>query len=212
MATLDPTNQVSATLDLFTVSSMHQQALVDLIVSEQVAAWRELPQFVSASVHCSRDGVRVFTYGQWRPRFDLRGLPQLAALAEFFPSERHLLEVFASRSRGDQPIPIVAGGTKVTHLAEFRMQPARQPRLLELSSAEVGRSLDAAPGLLSATFHRSLDGTRVFNYGRWESEEAFQVILKQPGFNPSQGSYWDGIARNEFHLYDVVHVEDGPAS
>ena len=212
MATLDPTNQVSAALDLFTVAPVHQQALVDALVSEQVAAWRGLPQFVSAGVHRSRDGVRVFTYSQWRPRFDPRGLPQPASLAEFFPADRCVLEVFASRSRGDKPITITAGGGTVTHLAEFRLRPAQQPHLVELSSGEVGRSLDAAPGLLSATFHRSLDGTRVFNYGQWESEEAFQVILKQPGFNPNQGSYWDGIARNEFHLYDVVHVEDGPAS
>lgn len=210
MATLDPTNQVSAALDLFTVAPMHQQALVDLLAGEQIAAWRGLPQFVSASVHRSRDGVRAFIYSQWRPRFDPRGLPQPASLAEFFPADRHLLDVFASRSRGEKPIAIAVGST-VTHLAEFRMQPAQQPCLVELSSAEVGRSLDAAPGLLSATFHRSLDGTHVFNYGQWESEEAFQVILKQPGFNPNQGSYWDGIARNEFHLYDVAHVENGSA-
>ena len=210
MATLDPTNQVSAALDLFTVAPMHQQALVDALVGEQVAAWRGLPQFVSASVHHSRDRVRVFTYSQWRPRFDPRGLPQPAGLAEFFPADRHLLEVFAGRSRRDKPVTIAAGGGTVTHLAEFRMQPAQQPRFVELAAGEVGRSLDAAPGLLSATFHRSLDGARAFNYGQWESEEAFRVILEQPGFNPNQGSYWDGVARNEFHLYDVAHVEDGP--
>ncbi len=34
--------------------------------------------------------------------------------------------------------------------------------------------------------------------------------MKQPGFNPNQGFYWDGIARSEFHLYNVAHAEDGP--
>ena len=208
MAKLDPTNQVSAAIDLYTVASIHQQALVDAL-AEQIAAWRGLPQFVSASVHRSRDVVRAFTYSQWRPRFDPRNLPQPAALAEFFPADRHLLEVFASRSRGGKPITIAVGVT-TTHLAEFRMRPAQQPRFMELSSAEVGRSLDVAPGLLSATFHRSLDGTRAFNYGQWESEAAFQLILTQPGFNPNQSSYWEGVARNEFHLYDVIHhVEAG---
>jgi quinol monooxygenase YgiN len=179
-------------------------------LAEQIAAWRVLPQFVSASVHRSRDGVRAFTYSQWRPCFDPRDLPQPAALAEFFPADRHLLEVFASRSRGGQSINIVVGDT-TTHLAEFRMRPTQQPRFMELSSEEVTRSLDAAPGLLSATFHRSLDGTRAFNYGQWESEAAFQVILKQSGFNPDQLPYWEGFARNEFHLYDVVRVQSGSA-
>ncbi len=58
----------------------------------------------------------------------------------------------------------------------------------------------------SATFHRSLDGNRMFNYGQWESQEAFEAILKQPGFNPGK-PYWEGFARNEFHLYNVVHVK-----
>jgi len=61
-----------------------------------------------------------------------------------------------------------------------------------------------SPGLLSY-LHRSLDGTRMFNYGQWESKEAFEAILKQPGFNPEQ-TVLEGLARNEFHLYNVVHT------
>ncbi len=68
------------------------------------------------------------------------------------------------------------------------------------------KSQNNTPGLISATFHRSLDGTRMFNYGQWESKEAFEAILKQPGFNPDK-PYWEGLARNEFHLYNVVHTE-----
>ncbi len=43
-------------------------------------------------------------------------------------------------------------------------------------------------------------------YGQWESKEAFENILKQAGFNPDK-PYWDGLARNEFHLYNVVHTQ-----
>jgi hypothetical protein len=46
----------------------------------------------------------------------------------------------------------------------------------------------------------------MFNYGQWENKEAFEVILKQPGFNPDE-AYWEGLAHNEFHLYHVVHLE-----
>jgi len=38
--------------------------------------------------------------------------------------------------------------------------------------------------------------------GRAGSVEA---ILKQPGFNPEQ-TVLEGLARNEFHLYNVVHT------
>lgn len=43
-------------------------------------------------------------------------------------------------------------------------------------------------------------------YGQWESKEAFEAILKQPGFNPEK-PYWEGLARSEFHLYHVVHTQ-----
>ena len=64
-------------------------------------------------------------------------------------------------------------------------------------------------GLISATFHRSLDGTRMFNYGQWKSKEAFEAILKQREFNLDK-PYWEDLARNELHLYPAVHI--APAS
>lgn len=42
-------------------------------------------------------------------------------------------------------------------------------------------------------------------FGVWESQEAFEALLKQPGFNPNQ-LYWEGLDRND-HLYNVVHIE-----
>lgn len=62
------------------------------------------------------------------------------------------------------------------------------------------------PGLLSANFHRSLDGTRVINYGHWENAAAIEELQKQPGFGKAK-PYWDGLAENEFHLYETVFTE-----
>ncbi|MBD1852164.1 antibiotic biosynthesis monooxygenase [Cyanobacteria bacterium FACHB-502] len=86
------------------------------------------------------------------------------------------------------------------------MMPSNQPEMVKRTTDELERAMSNSSGLISATFHRSLDGTRMFNYGQWESKEAFEAILKQPGFNPDK-PYWEGLARNEFHLYNVVHVE-----
>jgi heme-degrading monooxygenase HmoA len=130
-------------------------------------------------------------------------LSRPVVLSEFFPPDSLLLEVVVSRPSTTEVE--IAVGDRITHLAEFRMIPANQPEMVKRATAEIDRAMES-PGLISATFHRSLDGTRMFNYGQWESKEAFEAILKQPGFNPDK-PYWEGLARNEFHLYNVVHVK-----
>ncbi len=122
----------------------------------------------------------------------------------FFPPDSLQLEVCASKSIATE-VEIVVGD-RITHLAEFRMMPSNQLEMVKQTTAELDRAMSNSPGLISATFHRSLNGTRMFNYRQWESKEAFEAILKQPGFNPDK-PYWEGLARNEFHLYRVVHVE-----
>ncbi|KST68959.1 antibiotic biosynthesis monooxygenase family protein [Mastigocoleus testarum] len=204
MICIDRSNTVTVGLDLFAVAQKHQTALIKAIVEEQIPSWTSNPCFQSASVHQSLDGVRVFTYSQWNPKFDHRSLPRTKVFNEFFPPDSLLLEVTASRSISAE-VEIVSG-EQVTHLAEFRMMPDNQPEMVKRTSSELERAMSSSPGLLSATFHRSLDGNRMFNYGQWESKEAFEAILKQPGFNPDK-PYWEGLARNEFHLYNVVHVQ-----
>lgn len=204
MAQIDRTNTAIVGLDLYTVAERHQSGLVEAIVQEQLKSWKSNPYFLSASVHQSLDGVRVFTYSQWQPKFDHRSLPRPTVFGEFFPPDSLQLEVSASRSASAE-VEIVAGA-RITHLAEFRMMPSNQPEMVKRTTDELDRAMSSSPGLISATFHRSLDGTRMFNYGQWESKEAFESILKQPGFNPNK-PYWEGLARNEFHLYNVIHIE-----
>ena len=58
-------------------------------------------------------------------------------------------------------------------------------------------------GLISASFHRSLDETRVINYGQWRDQKTIEELRKKPGLG-SEKPDWDGIAENESHLYKVV--------
>jgi len=204
MMQIDRTNTAIVGLDLYAVAERHQAALIEAIVQEQIKTWIGCPYFVSASVHRSLDSLRVFTYSQWNPKFDHRSLPRPAVFGEFFPPDSLLLEVTASQSLSAEVE--IAEGDLVTHLAEFRMMPVNQPEMIKRTSVELERAMSNSSGLLSATFHRSLDGTRMFNYGQWESKEAFEAILKQPGFNPNK-PYWEELARNEFHLYNVAHVK-----
>jgi quinol monooxygenase YgiN len=203
MVRIDRSNTAIVWLDLYTVDRRHQSELVDAI-EEQIKSWQSNSNFVSASVHQSLDGVRVFTYSQWQPNFDRSSLHRPVAFCEFFPPDSVQLEVSASKSIAAE-VEIVVG-ERITHLAEFRMMPSNQPEMVQRTTVELDRAMSNSPGLISATFHRSLDGTRMFNYGQWESQEAFEAILKQAGFNPDK-PYWEGLARNEFHLYTVVRVE-----
>ncbi|MDV2993048.1 MAG: hypothetical protein N4J56_002702 [Chroococcidiopsis sp. SAG 2025] len=197
------TNAITVGLDLYSVAPRHQDALVEAIVQQQIESWLSSNFLQSASVHKSLDGVRVFTYSQWMPKFDYRNLSRPTVFTEFFPPDSRLLEVFASQPLSQEVS--ISAGDRITHLAEFRMIPANQQEMMRRASSELNRAINNSPGLISATFHRSLDGTRVFNYGQWENQEAFEAILKQPGFNPDE-PYWAGIARNEFYLYQVVHA------
>jgi quinol monooxygenase YgiN len=203
MVKIDRTNAAIVGLDLYTVAERHQSDLVAVIIQEQIKSWQSHPAFLSASVHQSVDGVRVFTYSQWQPKFDRHSLSRPIVLSEFFPPETLDLAVSASQSVLAEVE--IAVNERITHLAEFRMMPSNQPEMIKLTTIELDRAMNNSPGLISATFHRSLDGTRMFNYGQWESKEAFAAILKQPGFNPDR-PYWESLARNEFHLYQVIYV------
>lgn len=76
----------------------------------------------------------------------------------------------------------------IAHFAEFRMSPENQPRMIELAKENLPKAI-VLEGLISATFHRSLDGTRVINYGQWRDQETIENLKKQPGFG-GESPYW----------------------
>lgn len=91
------------------------------------------------------------------------------------------------------------------HFAEFRVTPENQPRLIDLEQQNVEIALEH-PDLISANFHRSLDGTRTANCGQWRSLDNLDALLKEPKYEPVR-EYWKGLAENEFHLYEVVFIQ-----
>jgi hypothetical protein len=59
MVQIDRSNTAIVGLDLYAVAERHQLGLVNAIKA-QVQSWKSNPYFISASVHQSLDGVRVF--------------------------------------------------------------------------------------------------------------------------------------------------------
>ncbi|MEC4812366.1 MAG: antibiotic biosynthesis monooxygenase [Scytonema sp. PMC 1069.18] len=209
MPTIDKNNNAIAVIIIFTVEPERQQELIDTIIEFIETTVKHQPGFVSSSLHKSIDGVRVMNYAQWKSPQDYQAFlnnsevqANGAKLSQYQIHESHVYEVVVSQPE-NAPLKITFGN--LIHLAEFRVKPENQMRLVELEKEYVGISLQN-PGLLSANFHRSLDGVHNVNYGQWRSFADFEELLKDPKYKPLS-EYWQGLAENEFHLYEVVYTE-----
>ena len=209
MATLSLDNSLTTVIIIFTVKPEQQQELID-IIKEFLNTVQTLPGFVSANLHKSIDGVKVANYAQWSSKDDFEAFinnqevrAKASKLFEFDSPDTHVYEIVTSESKTGTP-EIKKDECIVVHFAEFSMQPENQPKMVELAKEHVKSAMEL-PGLISATFHRSLDGTRVINYGQWANKEAIEELRKQPGFGKEK-PYWEGLADNEYHLYEVVHT------
>ena len=85
-------------------------------------------------------------------------------------------------------------------------QEENQQRLVE-AMTEAANILRDVPGALSASVHRSLDGTRVVNYVQYESREAWEAVMAKV----RQGNQFGKLG--EFGtpapgLYEVVYTLD----
>ncbi len=209
MPAIAKNNQVITAIVIFAVAPEKQQELIDIIIEFLETTVKHQPGFVSSSIHKSIDGVRVMNYAQWKTQDNYQAFVNNAEvqakgnkLANFQLHESHLYEVAVSKP-DDANLTISKGG--LIHLAEFRVASENQQHLVELEKEYVGVGLQN-PGLLSANFHRSLDGVHTVNYGQWSSFAEFEELLKDPKYKPLS-EYWQGIAENQFHLYEVVYTE-----
>jgi quinol monooxygenase YgiN len=58
-------NPVITMVNVFTVESQKQQALLDALRSELDTVMRQQPGFIASGIHRSLDGARVVNYTQW---------------------------------------------------------------------------------------------------------------------------------------------------
>jgi hypothetical protein len=90
----------------------------------------------------------------------------------------------------------------ITQINVFVVPEGRQQPLVELL-AESAKFASSTPGWLSASIHRSCDGTRVVNYAQSENREAAQRVIARL----REGGWLDrNKAFGEAHpgLYEVV--------
>ena len=86
----------------------------------------------------------------------------------------------------------------------FTVEPANQQRLIDLLTRATEGSVNWAPGFISATLHRSIDGTKVTMYAEWRSAEDYHAMRQRPGPAPFLAEAL-AIARFEPAMYEVVN-------
>src|SRR5262245_22323378 len=71
MATNSKEASLAIVINVFTVAPEKQQQLASMLATATNEAAKDMPGFVSATIHSSDDGTRVANYAQWRRREDL---------------------------------------------------------------------------------------------------------------------------------------------
>src|ERR1700681_1403323 len=85
----------------------------------------------------------------------------------------------------------------------FTVEPANQRRLIVLLTEATEVSVRKAPGFVSASLHRSTDGTKVTMYAQWRSIEHYQALRGDPAPLPFFQEALK-IAKFESCVYEVV--------
>ncbi len=195
-------------IKLFSGDPARQETLLREVTDYVTQAQKKQPGFVAAALHKSLDGVRVMLYTQWATasgyEADEENLLASRLTTRYKLLDTHLYSLAVSRP--EWITPQITVGSSI-HLAEFRVRPENVVRLVQLERENVEVGLQH-PDLVSANFHRSLDGTRTVNYGQWKRLDRFNELLTDPKYK-ALNAYWQGLAENEFHLYEVAWTESG---
>ncbi len=72
----------------------------------------------------------------------------------------------------------------VTIINVFTVEPAQQQQVLDLLTQATESSVRHGSGFISATLHRSVDGTKVAMYAQWRSAEEYREMRNDPDALP----------------------------
>jgi len=93
----------------------------------------------------------------------------------------------------------------LTLINVFTVEQVNQQQLIDLLTLATESSVKNIKGFISASLHRSLDGTKVTMYAQWNSIEDYQNMRNNPTATP----YLDQalkIANFEPGMYEVVKI------
>lgn len=103
-------------------------------------------------------------------------------------------------------MPTISKNAKIVTLINvFTVEPENQRQLMELLDRATTTSVIHAAGFISASLHRSLDGTKVTMYAQWRSVEDYQAMRENPAPLPYLHQTLT-IAKFEPGIYEVVET------
>ncbi len=106
---------------------------------------------------------------------------------------------------------ISESSTVFTEIVVFTVEPEQQQALIDAIVGEVERWVKHRPGFISATYHKSLDGTKVVNYAQWLSQADWKAFTED-----SQSAVLGekikqvGVKGADAHSYQVQRVIEAP--
>lgn len=91
----------------------------------------------------------------------------------------------------------------LTLINVFKVDPSDQQKLIDLLTLATNSSVKQITGFISASLHRSLDGTKVTMYAQWRSMEDYQNMRNNPIASPYLEQALK-FATFEHGMYEVV--------
>lgn len=93
----------------------------------------------------------------------------------------------------------------VTLINVFVVDPVNQQRLVDLLTRATDGFVSRAPGFISSTLHRSVDGTKVAMVAEWRSAEDYEAMRQDPGPLPFLEEALT-IAKFEPGMYEIARA------
>jgi len=92
-----------------------------------------------------------------------------------------------------------------TFINVFKCDPASQEDVVRINVEIVENVAVHSAGFISASVHRSVDGTRVFNYLQWETPQHLAAMQASAAFREVARGF-AGLIEFEPHQCEVAHV------
>jgi len=86
---------------------------------------------------------------------------------------------------GKEPVATIAKEQDILTLVNvFTVKPDDQQTLVQLLIDATEQTMEHLPGFISASIHKSQDGTKVVNYAQWRSQQDFDAMRQHPKAKP----------------------------
>jgi quinol monooxygenase YgiN len=103
---------------------------------------------------------------------------------------------------------IQRNGNIITSIDIFTVEDSsKQQRLLDMLKDAIKQTISKHQGFISATVHKSLDGTKVINYIQWQNKDAIEKMLNDPKVLIHMNDV-DQIAKADRNLYEIDFVDE----